>query len=241
VSEDLAALSLVFHFHHCDPKMYRPTLECLHETSGFRFALHLDGPLLSWMLDNDDDGLRLVREMVANGSAEIVGGCMDGLPAAGRPQAELNSQVEAMANWCEKHMKQYPMGVWLSDGRWQPALAEALAQAGALYTIVAAERFTAAGVERPCTHYVAHHNGFGLTVFPDYCGGNTGELIEFMRANAPIGLTYSIDGDGQNVDWLRGLFQKLQGNSEWLFTLFPSSVTIALPSNGRVDLPATGE
>ncbi len=54
-------------------RCYQPFLHVLYRYPDFRFAMHISGWLLDYLIDHYPEDMELLREMVARGQVELFG------------------------------------------------------------------------------------------------------------------------------------------------------------------------
>ncbi|MCP4760398.1 MAG: 4-alpha-glucanotransferase, partial [archaeon] len=76
---------VVFHFHQpvdnfgwvfdeCYEMSYGPLINQIYEHPKVKLTLHFTGSLLKWLLENKPEFKKKLKEIVARGQAEIIGG-----------------------------------------------------------------------------------------------------------------------------------------------------------------------
>jgi hypothetical protein len=154
-------------FEHAFERSYSPLVGAL-SASGLRFNLHISGALLDWLFVNRRPFVELLRECVADGRLEILGGgyyepILPMIPAADRLR-----QLTRLADRVEELFGRRPRGAWLAERVWEPELAADLARAGYRYTLLDDRHFLDLGWRREEAHalFSTEHDGEVLAVFP---------------------------------------------------------------------------
>lgn len=145
---------------------YRPFLEAMRRHPGVRFTAHYSGPLLEYMRNRERGCWDVLRELVARGQAELLGGGFFEPVLAVIPEEDRQGQLRMMGDFLEEHFGRRPRGVWLTERVWEPSLPRTLARAGVEYTLVDEEHFHQAGVSDLHAYYLTEDEGLPLAVFP---------------------------------------------------------------------------
>jgi alpha-amylase/alpha-mannosidase (GH57 family) len=110
----------------CD-RAYLPLLRTMLDFPAFRFGLHTSGSLLEWLEVHRQEYFELVREFVARGQVELLGGGMYEPILPILPPRDLKQQLVRLAHYLEEHFHVRPTGVWTPERVWEPQLVEQLA------------------------------------------------------------------------------------------------------------------
>ena len=145
---------------------YRPLLEVLAGSPGFRFALHFSGPLWEYMEKNERACWDLIRELAGRGQVELLGGGFYEPVLSMIPEADRAGQIRMMSDFIGENFGRRPRGLWLTERIWEPHLPKSLAAEGIEYTLLDEEHFHYAGVRDLATTYVTEEEGRPLRVFP---------------------------------------------------------------------------
>lgn len=169
----------VFHNHQPvgnDPRIiaevaaasYRPLLAVLEAAPWYRHALHLSGPLLTWMEAADHDYLDRLAAMVARGQVELLAGGLYEPILAVIPSSDRIAQVAALTDRIESRFGVRPQGLWLTERVWEPQIVPDLVAAGIRYVFMDDRAFIAAGTPREqlTAHFLTEEGGERLAVFP---------------------------------------------------------------------------
>jgi alpha-amylase/alpha-mannosidase (GH57 family) len=153
---------------HAHARCYRPFLHTLHRYPDFKFAAHFSGWLLQWLFDRHPDDMRLLREMVLRGQAELFGGGDMEPVLASIPARDRVGQIDALSDRLERLAGQRPQGAWLTERVWESTVVPALADAGIRYVTVDDYHFLCAGktVEELGGYYTTEEDGRQLDLFP---------------------------------------------------------------------------
>jgi len=147
---------------------YRPLLATLETAPWLRHALHVSGPLLTWMESADGAYLEKLGEMVARGQVELLTGGLYEPILAAIPSADRIAQVTALSDRIERRFGVRPQGLWLTERVWEPQIVPDLVEAGVRYVFMDDRAFLTAGMprERLAAHFLTEEGGKRLWVFP---------------------------------------------------------------------------
>lgn len=172
---DPPRLALVVHFHQpvdnlervvarAVRRCYRPFLETIARHPEVPFTLHYSGCLLRWLDRLAPELVELLRQRVAAGQVELLGGGLEEPILAAIPEVDRRSQIERMSALLEGRFGQRPRGLWLTERVWEPPLAASLGAAGIDYTVVDDTSLLAVGVDpgELAGPFVTDHEGTTL-------------------------------------------------------------------------------
>ncbi|MBI5007388.1 MAG: DUF1926 domain-containing protein [Nitrosomonadales bacterium] len=149
-------------------RCYGPFLRVLHRYPAFKFAIHISGWLLDYMLANYADDMKLLQEMVQRGQAELVGAGYTEPVLAVIPEVDRLGQLQRMSDLLEETLGQRPQGAWLTERVWEATVVPSLADAGIRYSTVDDYHFLCTGkhVGDLDGFYTTEENGRQLDLFP---------------------------------------------------------------------------
>src|SRR5512142_2922532 len=126
-------------------RCYGPFLRVLHRYPAFKFAIHISGWLLDYLLEKFPADLALLREMVERGQAELVGAGYTEPVLAVIPEVDRLGQLQRMSKRLEAVLGQRPQGAWLTERVWEATVVSSLADSGISYSTVDDYHFLCAG------------------------------------------------------------------------------------------------
>jgi 4-alpha-glucanotransferase len=240
---------------------YLPFIQVLTRHPHIRVGLHYSGPLLEWIEGAHPEYFDRLREMVAQGQVEILGGGFYEPILVAIPPEDRQAQLARLADYVEQHFGERPQGAWLAERVWEPQIPSSLAAAGVEYTLVDDNHFVGAGfeVEQLFGQYTAEDLGHVVSVLPGLKAlrylipfREVEETIDFLHHAAgvrPEG--FAAMGDDMEKfgvwpgthdlcyrdGWLERLFTSLEENSDWLALATPREAIAARSPLGRADLP----
>jgi 4-alpha-glucanotransferase len=240
---------------------YLPFIEVLSRHPSIRMGLHYSGPLLEWVERAHPDYFDRLRNLVATGQVEMVGGGFYEPILATIPPDDRLEQIARLAAYSEKHFKTRPRGAWLAERVWEPQLPSCLAPAGVEYTLVDDNHFLGAGfeLEQLFGYYISEDLGHTTKVLPGLKSlrylipfADVGSTTDFLRGAAsrhPAG--FAAMGDDLEKfgvwpetnklcyrdGWLDRFFTTLEQSADWLLTSTPSDALDSHAPLGRADLP----
>jgi alpha-amylase/alpha-mannosidase (GH57 family) len=149
-------------------RCYGPFLRVLHRYPAFKFAIHISGWLLDYLLKHYPDDMLLLREMVQRGQAELVGAGYTEPVLAVIPEEDRMGQLLRMSDRLEQTLGQRPHGAWLTERVWEATVVPSLSDAGICYSTVDDYHFLCAGkdVNDLDGYYTTEENGRQLDLFP---------------------------------------------------------------------------
>jgi 4-alpha-glucanotransferase len=265
------SLALVFHSHQpvgnfdhvfeeAYQKAYSPFVQTLLRHPRIRMGLHFSGCLLEWIEKHHREFFEELKELVARGQAELMGGGFFEPVLSAIPDPDKAAQLSRLSDYLEKHFGTRPQGAWLTERVWRPDLVRPLAESGIRYVILDDTHFIAAGVESSDLHgtYLTEDLGVQLQLVPSLKRlrytipfRDIGETFDLLRQG--IGRPNVLFAAGDDAEkfgiwpgtydlcytrgWLEHFFQAVQGSGDWLETTTLSSFMAAQRLLGRVYLP----
>jgi len=246
----------------CD-RSYLPFLETLARYPSIRVTLHYSGYLLGWIAQNRPEILGLLRDLVARGQAEILGGGKYEPVLTLLPERDRRGQIRAMADLVGRTFGRRPRGIWLAERVWEPELPATIAAAGVEYLPLDDFHFLRAGVDGAELDglYLTETNGAKLRLFPGSerlrylipFGGveeALGEIDRVTSRKVPFPAAILAD-DGEKFGvwpgtydtvytggWLARFFEGVIAREDRLRTMTFSEYAEAAPVRGRVYLPS---
>ncbi|MBM3333616.1 DUF1925 domain-containing protein, partial [Candidatus Sumerlaeota bacterium] len=243
-------------------KAYRPFLEVVERHPAVRFAFHNTGCLLDWLAERYPDYIDRLRELVARGQAEILGGGYYEPILPVIPDHDKIGQIRLMSEKIEQMFGVRPRGMWLAERVWEPHLPRFIREAGIEFTTLDDSHFKCAGLGELQTlgYYLTEETGQAIAVFPineklRYAipFREPSETIEYLRSVATDDgsrlVVMADDGEKFGIwpgthkhcyedRWLEHFFAALEENSSWIRLLGFAEALGRLPPLGRVYLPA---
>jgi hypothetical protein len=149
-------------------RCYGPFLRVLHRYPAFKFAIHISGWLLDYLLEHYPDDMLLLKEMVRRGQAELVGAGYTEPVLAVIPEQDRLGQLQRMSDLLEQTLGQRPQGAWLTERVWEATVVPSLADSDICYSTVDDYHFLCAGktVNDLDGYYTTEENGRQLDLFP---------------------------------------------------------------------------
>ena len=149
-------------------RCYGPFLRVLHRYPAFKFAIHISGWLLDYLLKHYPDDMALLREMVQRGQTELVGAGYTEPVLAVIPEIDRLGQLQRMSDRLEQSFGQRPQGAWLTERVWEATVVPSLADSGIRYSTVDDYHFLCTGklVSELDGYYTTEENGRQLDLFP---------------------------------------------------------------------------
>lgn len=264
--------TLVMVLHHHQPvgnfpevfretydRCYRPTLELLDDFPGIHVSIHLTGPLLLWIEENEPGYIdRLVR-MAQRGQVEVIGGGFYEPILAMLSERDARAQVDRMNRWMKDRLGHVSRGFWLAERVWQTDLPSRLAALGFGYAPVDDHHFLLAGMspDEMNGYFRAGWLDSHIDLFPISRDLRylipfqlPEALLDYMDRNGRGGrvLTYADDAEKFGVwpetykwvweeGYLRSLFEQISRQSHWLRVASMAEIVSERGPSGQVVLP----
>ncbi|MDR2221092.1 MAG: DUF1926 domain-containing protein [Methylobacillus sp.] len=149
-------------------RCYGPFLQVLHRYPEFKFAIHLSGWLLDYMLTHYPQDMRLLREMVQRGQAELFGAGYTEPVLAAIPFRDRVGQIDKLSDYLEQNFGARPHGAWLTERVWESSVVPALGDSSIAYVTVDDYHFLCAGKEGAALngYFTTEEDGRKLDLFP---------------------------------------------------------------------------
>ena len=235
---------------------YVPFLDVLERHPGIKCGLHTTGPLLEWFEQHDPGYLDRVRDLVAAGRIEVLGGAFYEPIVSVLPDEDRRGQFDMMNEWIEARFGVRPVGCWLAERIWEPGLASVVGESGIFYTALDNTHFQSAGLDDADIwgSYVTDDQGVPLRVLPiDYRlrylipFHDPQETIDYLgelRGQGVAAVTYADDGEKFGVwpgtkewvfgkGWLDSFLGLLEENADWIDVRLAGDYVRSTPPLGR--------
>ncbi len=149
-------------------KSYQPLLEAISKYPEIKVNLHITGPLLLWLKENQPEYLNLICELYNKKQIEIVGGGFYEPILAILPEADRLKQIQMTIEWWKSNYGIKVKGAWLAERVWTPDLPRTLAKSGVEFVFIDDYLFRMAGFSESETFYAykTESQGETVTVFP---------------------------------------------------------------------------
>ena len=219
---------------------YQPFLKLLYNFPNIKMSFHISGCLLDYLEERHPQTLDMVREMVARGQIEMLGGGYYEpiLPAI--PERDIKGQIRMMSGYIKKRFGTAPNGMWIPERVWDPRLVRPIYDAGIRYAILDDAHLLHSGVRKEETFgfFLTGDGDKKIAVFPS---------DKMLRYKIPFELpekiiayfkeiaakkanplfTYGDDAEkfGEwpgthkwvyEKGWLKNFFEVLTQNEEWI-------------------------
>ncbi len=122
-----------------------PFLRVLYQYPAFRFAIHISGWLLEYMLEKYPEDMALLKEMVAREQAELFGAGFTEPVLASIPTRDRVGQITKLSHYLNKKFDETPQGAWLTERVWESTVVPSLADSGIQYVTVDDYHFMCTG------------------------------------------------------------------------------------------------
>ena len=244
-------------------KCYRHIINILEDHSKIKISLHISGPLLDWLIDNQPKHMDQIVKLVKRGQVEIVGGAYYEPIIAVLRNEDALGQIKMMQDKWLSITGIRPKGMWVAERIWEPSLPVLLSEAGVEYVVLDDEHFFSAGLDKkaPLTgYYYTERQGKKVSVFPSDKGlryripyQEPHKSIEYMaelarNSSKPLCITYGDDGEKFGVwpqtfksvieeKWLDRFFSAVESNQEIIRSTTLSESYDNLESEGLIYLP----
>ena len=168
-------------------RCYGPFLQVLHRYPDFRFAIHISGWLLDYMLKHYPQDMQLLKEMVKRGQAELFGAGYTEPVLAAIPAKDRVGQITKLSDHLHKKLGQKPQGAWLTERVWESTVVPALGDSDIQYVTVDDYHFLCTGKQAHELNgfYTTEEDGRKLDLFP---------ISEPLRYRLPFSPAHEVVG-----------------------------------------------
>lgn len=168
-------------------RCYGPFLQVLHRYPDFRFAIHISGWLLDYMLKHYPQDMQLLKEMVKRGQAELFGAGYTEPVLAAIPAKDRVGQITKLSDHLHKKLGQKPQGAWLTERVWESTVVPALGDSDIQYVTVDDYHFLCTGKQAHELNgfYTTEEDGRRLDLFP---------ISEPLRYRLPFSPAHEVVG-----------------------------------------------
>ncbi len=240
---------------------YLPFLDLLDNYPHIPLSLHISGPLLEWLLDRHEAYVGRLRQMLAAGRLEILGGGFYEPILPGIPSWDRRGQIRLFSQLLEEVFGCPVRGMWVPERVWEQSLVRDIAAAGIEYTVLDDFHFRCAGLsqEQLFGYYLTEDEGCLIKVFPNserlrylVPWRDPEETVWYLREVAercPNSLIVCAD-DGEKFGgwaqthkhvfengWLQRFFDALSAQADWLRFITFSRALDEMPPAGTIYLP----
>ncbi len=242
-------------------KAYLPFINVLERHPRIKITLHYTGILYRFFEAKHPEFIDLLRQLAAEGRAEILSGGFYEPVLAILPDEDKVGQVRLLTDHIRKKLGFSAKGMWLAERVWEPHLPKAIAAAGIDHVVVDDFHFKMAGLrdDELDGYYLTEEQDGLVKVFPGserlrylipfHRPEETIELLSGLRSTERRRLAAMAD-DGEKFGvwpetyrtvyeegWLDRFFTLLEQNEEWLETTTFSEFLAKEPPRGRIFLP----
>jgi len=227
-------------FQKANHQAYRPFIDVLYKYPQIKATLHFSGSLIDWLLKNDPDLLKRVKEMIGRNQVEILGGGYYEPILPIIPKKDRIGQINMLSSFISEYFECDVRGMWLGERVWDPSLTGALVRENIQYVLLDDFHFRYAGVDDQhlCGYYFAEDRGQKVAVFP--ISKKLRYALPFSHPNQALASLKSLAGAGEEraaiiIDdgekfglwpgthkwvygekWLERFFQIVIKNKDWL-------------------------
>ncbi|MBU4346442.1 MAG: DUF1926 domain-containing protein [Candidatus Omnitrophica bacterium] len=270
MSKAYFAIALHFHqpignfetvFESAYQNCYEPFFELLSESPDIKITLHISGCLLDYLDAKHPRILELIKDMIARGQIEMLGGAYYEpiLPAI--PKRDIIGQIGVMSEYLRRRFGCVPGGMWIAERVWEPELIEPIYDAGISYTILDDSHLLNAGIKKE-NMYGFFLTGGGdkkIAIFPSdktlrysIPFAHPDKILDYFRDIArktenPL-FVYGDDGEkfGEwpmthdwvyDRGWLKNFFAALKQNNDWIELIKLSDYLKHNAPIGRAEIP----
>jgi alpha-amylase len=248
-------------FEQAYEKAYRPFLDVLDRHRTIRFAFHNTGCLLDWVDEHHRDHTDRLRELVARGQTEILGGAYYEPILPVIPDHDKVGQIRLMNDEIERLFGVRPRGMWLAERVWEPQLPRFIREAGIEFVALDDSHFKCAGLTELETlgYYRTEEAGQNIAAFPinetlryTIPFHDPADTIDYLRSVATDDgkrlVVMTDDGEKFGIwpgthkhcyedGWLERFFAALEENASWIRLMSFGEALDQLKPLGRVYLP----
>jgi hypothetical protein len=273
-SKEMPKVQFIFAIHNHQPvgnfefvaeeayqKAYLPFVNVLERHRSIKITLHYTGILYRFFEEHHPEFLNTLRNLVAEGRAEILSGGFYEPVLAVLPDDDKVGQVHALTGFIRKKIGYDAKGMWLAERVWEPHLPKCIAAAGINHVVVDDFHFKMAGLHEDELdgYYLTEEQESILRIFPGseklrylipfHDPQETLDFLGRLRSTERSRLAVMAD-DGEKFGiwpetyhsvyeegWLDRFFTLIEQNSAWLETTTFSEFLAREPARGRICLP----
>jgi len=224
-------------------------------------CLHYSGSLLEWFADRAPEMMAGIRDVVARGQVELIGGAFYDPILTMLPEADLLGQVTTFRDYLAETFGQTPRGAWIAERVWEQSLTRSLADAGVEYITLDDSHFRHAGLtdRELLGGFLTEDDGRLLRAYPAseelryrIPFQEPEKTIEYLagfaaRAGQHL-VVYADDGEKfgswpetyahvYTNGWLRRFIETLLDNRDWIHLATLAEVTDRFAPVGKIYLP----
>lgn len=240
---------------------YRPFLEVLGRWRDIKISLHISGPLMEWLEENQPGYLHQLAKLVGQGQIEIIGGPFYEPILPMIPTVDRIGQIRRYSRFLEQRLGARVRGMWIPERVWEQSLTKDIAASGIEYTVLDDFHFKAAGLreEELTGYFLTEDEGRLLAIFPgserlrytipfaepqvtiDYLAEiahrKPGAVVVFGDDGEKFGTWPETKKHVYEDRWLERFFAALVENRAWLKVCTLGEAYDSVPPAGKVYLP----
>ena len=115
---------------------YKPFLDTIVDFENIPFAMHISGPLLDWIKNNQPDYIEIIKDLVDKDRLELLSsGYYEPLLASISDEDKIG-QIKMMNEQIENIFGCKPKGLWLTERVWEPGLVSPIVDSDIEYVLV---------------------------------------------------------------------------------------------------------
>ena len=147
---------------------YAPFLKEALEAENFKFAVHYSGWLLEYIRQHHKDVFKNLKTLSSRGQIEFFTGGFYEPVLSAIPSDDRRGQIKMLSDYIKKHFGQTPVGMWLTERVWDPAIIPDITEVGVKNLIVDDYHLIAAGFpeESITGYFTTEQDGCGVNIFP---------------------------------------------------------------------------
>ncbi|HJT77973.1 MAG TPA: alpha-amylase/4-alpha-glucanotransferase domain-containing protein [Gemmataceae bacterium] len=255
----------VGNFGHVFEEAYRlsywPFLELLEQYPDVPFCLHTSGPLMEWLVEHRPEYIDRLRNLVARGQVEILGGGFYEPILPMLPARDRVGQIRTYTHYLENLFPTRIRGMWVPERVWEQNLVGDIVAAGIEYTVLDDYHFRQAGLDEHQLfgYYLTEDDGKLLRVFPgserirylvpfrdppesihyfgEVASKNPDAVVVFADDGEKFGSWPETHRHCYTNGWLRWFLDTLRQNRHWVRPCTFSQALDETPPVGTIYLP----
>ena len=115
---------------------YKPFLDTIVDFENIPFAMHISGPLLDWIKNNQPNYIEIIKNLVDKDRLELLSsGYYEPLLASISDEDKIG-QIKMMNEQIENIFGYKPKGLWLTERVWEPGLVSPIVDSDIEYVLV---------------------------------------------------------------------------------------------------------
>jgi len=239
--EKITKFAMVFHnhqpvgnFEHVIEKAvktsYMPFIEVLKLFPSIRVTLHFSGPLLNYLVKNNQKLIEEIGRLLGDGRVEIMSSGYGEPILTAIPERDRVPQILRMNKLIEEVFDYIPVGLWVTERVFDPILVKSYVEAGMEYILLDDCHFAKIGIDSNSSDgpYLMVTDGGSINIFKSDSNLRSGMPFESVESIVGWLSRYRLEkegvivvgDDGEKFGEWPGMFEHVYGRGRWLEKFF---------------------